>query len=77
MRVFRGKGAQMLWPYFWIKLGNKQLGIIPDNGMPPLFSERYGHEKVWRGFGYKVIWQDATKYCLRFRLSLTKRYRYI
>lgn len=38
----------------WISLFGKRIGIMCDDGSPPLFSERYGYVRVYRFLGFKL-----------------------
>ena len=38
---------------FWIRVFGKGIWLGKDNGLPPLFSERYGHKIVKRFLGFK------------------------
>lgn len=47
-------------PWFWIKVWpSVRLGVRPDGGEPPLFSERYGYTRVWRFLGYKASFRSG------------------
>jgi hypothetical protein len=48
-------------PYLWIRIGTWNIGITPDTGGRPYFSERYGYVKVARFLGYKWSWQRRAK----------------
>jgi hypothetical protein len=50
----------MRLPYCWLRLGKWHVGIIPDDGGPRLFSERFRFAKVHRALGYKVRVNKAT-----------------
>ena len=38
----------------WFRIRGWGLLIDGDKGNPPMFSERHGYVKVWRGFGLRV-----------------------
>lgn len=46
-------------PVIWLEIGGRAYGLLRDNGMPPLFSERYGYKKVTRFFGFKFVREAA------------------
>ncbi len=47
--------------YFWIHTPWWSAGILRDDGSPLLFSERYGHTKVWRWHGIKLKWRPSQR----------------
>lgn len=40
---------------FWFRVFGRGLWFGRSALHPPLFSERYGHRKVWRVFGWKIM----------------------
>ena len=53
MRVFYATG----WKWgFWVIVFGVGIWIAVDAKEPLLFSERYGHTKVWRFAGLRVKW---------------------
>lgn len=56
MRIDRGKWLQFYIFHigFWFRIMGYGLLIDGDKANPPLFSERQGLVKVWRGLGIRV-----------------------
>ena len=47
----------MVWKWgFWFRICGMGPWVAIDDGMPLLFSERYGYVNVWRFWGLKIKW---------------------
>lgn len=54
MKLAIRKVGRKFSPYLWVRVMGKRIGIMRHGDMPALFSERYGHTRVWRALGWKI-----------------------